>query len=258
MATPQSSDNIFGDLFDVPQTEPQRSDQAQEKERLAARQAELAVRQDALNSQPHQDVLAQTANRALIEASIVDNVEDFEITRQDHFRYEAEVEREHLSIIDTANSTHVDHNGAAPLAQLCFMVLEGGTALRDEAIGRLLLQGADPYAIDLDGRTALHEADASATELLLGAISEDERANYANQQDEQGDTALHVCAEQGDEPRAQALLDAGADPSLRNHQGNTPADRADARGHTNLVAQLDRHELTQAVVERRGSRRRSM
>lgn len=53
-----------------------------------------------------------------------------------------------------------------------------------------------------------------------------------------GFTALHVAAEGGDVAMVQELLDAGADATLVNHEGNSPADVAAIWNHTALVETL--------------------
>ena len=55
--------------------------------------------------------------------------------------------------------------------------------------------------------------------ITMGAIS-------ANTQDEQGYTLLHFAAQLGSLPDVQALLDRGADPSIKAKDGKTAADLA--------------------------------
>ncbi|XP_063606003.1 serine/threonine-protein phosphatase 6 regulatory ankyrin repeat subunit A-like [Penaeus indicus] len=50
-------------------------------------------------------------------------------------------------------------------------------------------------------------------------------------QDEQGRTLLHVAAEQNDRPKIRVLLERGALPTARTHDGKTPSDLAREKGH---------------------------
>nr|XP_027209272.1 serine/threonine-protein phosphatase 6 regulatory ankyrin repeat subunit A-like [Penaeus vannamei] len=50
-------------------------------------------------------------------------------------------------------------------------------------------------------------------------------------QDERGRTLLHVAAEQGDRPKIGVLLERGALPTARTHDGKTPSDLAREKGH---------------------------
>ncbi|XP_027209268.2 uncharacterized protein [Penaeus vannamei] len=50
-------------------------------------------------------------------------------------------------------------------------------------------------------------------------------------QDERGRTLLHVAAEQGDRPKIGVLMERGALPTARTHDGKTPSDLAREKGH---------------------------
>ena len=53
-------------------------------------------------------------------------------------------------------------------------------------------------------------------------------------------TALHWAAERGDLPIAQLLLSRGADRALADKEGRTPLDLAQAQGHADMAALLNR------------------
>lgn len=57
-------------------------------------------------------------------------------------------------------------------------------------------------------------------------------------QDDSGDTALHVAVEYGTSEALGALLDAGADPSIRNNAGRTPLEGARFYGNRQEIVEL--------------------
>jgi hypothetical protein len=59
------------------------------------------------------------------------------------------------------------------------------------------------------------ELDSALLSITMGAIS-------VNMQDDEGYTLLHFAAQNGSLPAVQALLDRGADPTIRAKNGNTP------------------------------------
>lgn len=97
----------------------------------------------------------------------------------------------------------------------------------------LLRHGAD---VNLDGTSPLiHAAKAGqlkTIELLLQHNAD------VDQQDHQGDTALHQAATHGHSFAVDKLLRRGADPNLKNHNGETALDRAIEAQHQNIVRNL--------------------
>ncbi|XP_037775315.1 serine/threonine-protein phosphatase 6 regulatory ankyrin repeat subunit C-like [Penaeus monodon] len=67
-------------------------------------------------------------------------------------------------------------------------------------------------------------AEALATAITFGVCD-------MHYQDEQGRTLLHVAAEQNDPLKIRVLLERGALPTARTHDGKTPSDLAREKGH---------------------------
>lgn len=105
-------------------------------------------------------------------------------------------------------------------------------------IRALLKAGFKVSTRDAEGLQPLHRAAgagaAAATLTLLRAKAvPNDQKNLAKY------TPLHFAAVSGNEETVRALLDAGADPSLRNSNGQTPADVARLANHPELAAMLD-------------------
>lgn len=102
----------------------------------------------------------------------------------------------------------------------------------------LLDAGADQRIRDAYGWTPLMRAvDNGRLEVaraLLGAPGVDLSA-----QQESGATALHIAAATGDDDIVRLLVDRGADRSMTDGHGNTPAAIATASGHPKIAAYLE-------------------
>jgi ankyrin repeat protein len=106
------------------------------------------------------------------------------------------------------------------------------------AVARYLLdQGANVNAKDADGRGALMYASsgpfAETVKLLL-----DRGAQVDLQGTAEGFTALMTAAAEGQLAVVQLLLARGANPSIRDEDGDTAASFARQKGHTEVVALL--------------------
>ena len=110
-------------------------------------------------------------------------------------------------------------------------------------ITRLLLEaGADVGAVDSGMKaTALHAAAyAGRTEparlLLQHGIAIDAQGPY------NGYTALHDAIWQNNVETARVIVEAGADLSLRNHEGQTPLEMAKSRKRQQIVALIEQRQ----------------
>jgi hypothetical protein len=77
-----------------------------------------------------------------------------------------------------------------------------------------------------------------ATECVELLLARDGDALELDAVDKDGDTALHLAAWKNHPTIAQLLLQAGADPTVRNRNGRTPLDVAQSRGHQQCKALL--------------------
>ncbi len=83
--------------------------------------------------------------------------------------------------------------------------------------------GRDPNAQDEFGQTPMHMLSWTDTFRLISILKTN--GSKLNAQDFEGWTPLHVAARYGYKPEMlQALIDAGADPSIRNKRGETACD----------------------------------
>ena len=83
--------------------------------------------------------------------------------------------------------------------------------------------GKDPNAQDEFGQTPMHLLSWTDTFRLISILKAN--GSKLNAQDFEGWTPLHVAARYGYKPKMlQALIDAGADPAIRNKRGETACD----------------------------------
>ena len=103
-----------------------------------------------------------------------------------------------------------------------------------EIMGLLLEGGADANLTGQDGQTALMEANSAAKVKLLVAHNA-----QLNTRDEQGETALIHAADRSDVEVIEALLQAGADASVRDAKGATALMRALEEGPDYIAARSE-------------------
>lgn len=108
---------------------------------------------------------------------------------------------------------------------------------RDISDYLLTLPGVSINATMGDGWAPIHQAAAEGKDYTVAYIlSKPDVA--VNQTTPEGHTALHVAARDGHEKTVRMLLEAGADPSLKNSDGKTPADLAAAKNFSKVVSLL--------------------
>ncbi|HTV84238.1 MAG TPA: ankyrin repeat domain-containing protein [Dyella sp.] len=154
-------------------------------------------------------------------------------------------------MVDTANTRILDTDGAEPLAQLSRLHLlhEDNEWPRDNALRVMLERGADPWATDDQGRTALHGADSGAVNILLESIPDQDRQAYLDWQDHDGATALHVGAERHDGPAIDVLCAAGADATVRDIRSETATERAQrTQASTEQIHRLGDQEIASTHI----------
>jgi hypothetical protein len=108
-----------------------------------------------------------------------------------------------------------------------------------EVVQDLLRAGADPNVKSRNalGVAPLHSALANQhKEIAADLIRGGAEVNLASAE---GLSPLHYTAHYGDIETTRLLLSAGADASARDAGGQTPADEARAKGHSDLAALLE-------------------
>ena len=132
----------------------------------------------------------------------------------------------------------------------------------------------DVNIADRDGNTALHLAvwcskDRGYTQLheacgySRGGVTEVlslvyVRGHKINVQDNRGNTPLHKACYRGHSDIVETLMLAGADETITNDYGETPAQVAESAGHSELLKLLDRDSLWQVMLGRRNKLKLSL
>jgi 26S proteasome non-ATPase regulatory subunit 10 len=104
---------------------------------------------------------------------------------------------------------------------------------------RLLASGADPAHVDASGSTALHRACSAGRVEAVRAACEVLRVGALNAVDRSGNTPLHNAALEANEGMCAALIDAGADVGVANHDGRTPLQDCPADVRARLLARIE-------------------
>jgi len=111
----------------------------------------------------------------------------------------------------------------------------------------LLEMGADPNAPSSNKmkvapiHSALAHRDAETAAAMVDALLE--RNTDVNARQMAGWTPLHQAASRGDFGLVQRLINAGADPAIKNDHGQTPSDLARDKGLGKIATLLAHHEI---------------
>ena len=99
---------------------------------------------------------------------------------------------------------------------------------------------------DIDGTSeqtaflaAIKKGDAAEVRLLL---EKDEWKTKIDEENENGETPLHVAAQTGADAIVLRLLEAGADPNQADSGGHTALSIARRMGYSSIVALLEEHQ----------------
>jgi ankyrin repeat protein len=110
---------------------------------------------------------------------------------------------------------------------------------RDEAVSILLRSGADPSRRTRAGTTPLYMASLYGHEAVVRVILRHMRGRGLDERCKQGCTALWVACANGYAEIVRALLLAGADHNIANHQGQTPLQIAELNRERECVAAVN-------------------
>lgn len=99
-----------------------------------------------------------------------------------------------------------------------------GAYINKEVTEKLLKEGADPSIIDKLGENPIHHAARASNDAVIGVYKG--RKELLNAKDNIGWTPLMHAAEHGRFTTCEALLKAGAEPSITNKQGQKALDVA--------------------------------
>ncbi|PKN03617.1 hypothetical protein CVU75_01355 [Candidatus Dependentiae bacterium HGW-Dependentiae-1] len=117
----------------------------------------------------------------------------------------------------------------------------------------LLLAGANPNCTSKNGITPLH----TALYLCHTAVLQELLANTTvcatlDTPDEEGNTLLHTMARAEKLAQVKLLLEKGANPTIRNHQGKTPAQETMS---LQIVSALQKEENRRIAIEEENKRK---
>ena len=127
---------------------------------------------------------------------------------------------------DEGNPIH--YSGQRKHKDICRLLVEHG-AVDD------LIVGDDADIADLFRSAYSYDAD-SVSEILR------RRPQLVNSKDKNGRTPLHEACTHGDTKTVRALLKCGADQTIHDANGQTPADRAEAHNQRAVMKLLEEHD----------------
>lgn len=130
--------------------------------------------------------------------------------------------------VTAADGNPIHYSGQRKHKDICRLLVEHG------AIDNLIDTG-DADIIDLF-RSAYSYDSESVIEIL------DRRPELVDFKDKHGRTPLHEACTQGDMKTVGALLKYGADVTIRDANGQTPADRAEAHNQYAVTKLLHKHD----------------
>lgn len=108
-------------------------------------------------------------------------------------------------------------------------------------------QGADLEAVDRSGYSALSEASMAGHTVVVGQLIR--ALADPNHRAEDGRTPLHRAAFHGWQPVVRLLLLHGADPSLKDTSGKSPADLSRSLAVNEMLAESNEETTRQAIAE---------
>ena len=113
-----------------------------------------------------------------------------------------------------------------------------------KVVDLLLERGADPAVFSSPGLTPLMEAcRTGSVSCVRRLLSHNLARTTIDYQSDHGLTALHYACFVGYEEIVKALLEGGANPTLRYKDATTAMDTAERRGHHGIVSLLQVREL---------------
>lgn len=128
-----------------------------------------------------------------------------------------------------------------PDYELLYAVKDDSVEEMKAALAKGALLKVKDRGIGLLEIAQLSEAPNAARYLIDLGVNVDERLGRLQ------DILLHRCARRGDGGMMTLLLEAGADPNIRNLQGKTPLDVAHSKGLEYMCDNLKEHGATRTA-----------